>query len=219
MERHSHEELKKLKQKLLKMGLLVEAAVEKATDALLERNRKFAEQVLEEEDVINQLEIEIDDQGHSLSALGQPMAFDLRLITAILKMNTDLERMGDHAVNIAERTLVLLKEPPLDQDLHLLEMTRATLKMVTDALNSFINGDVVLARSVLERDDQIDAFNDELYFQLTLLMEKKPSIVKTGLNLIMISHNLERIADLANNIAEDVVYLQQGKEVRHRIEI
>ena len=218
MERHFHEELKELKQKLLKMGFLVEAAIEKAVDALLNRNSQFAKQVIEEEKIINQLEIEIDDKGHSLSALRQPMAVDLRILTAVLKMNTDLERMGDHAVNIAERTLTLLKEPPLEKDLRLEEMSKAALRMVTDALNSFIREDVELARSVLQCDDEVDAFNDDLYFQVTLSMQKKPSLIRAGINLIMIGHNLERIADLANNIAEDVVYMKQGKEVRHHVE-
>ncbi|OGW85249.1 MAG: phosphate transport system regulatory protein PhoU [Omnitrophica bacterium RIFCSPHIGHO2_02_FULL_46_11] len=218
MERHFHEELKELKQKLLKMGFLVEAAIEKAVDALLNRNSQFAKQVIEEEKIINQLEIEIDDKGHSLSALRQPMAVDLRILTAVLKMNTDLERMGDHAVNIAERTLTLLKEPPLEKDLRLEEMSKAALRMVTDALNSFIREDVELARSVLQCDDEVDAFNDDLYFRISLLMEKSPAFIRSGINLIMIGHNLERIADLANNIAEDVVYIKQGKEVRHHIE-
>ncbi len=218
MERHFHEELKDLKQKLLQMGLLVEAAIEKAMDALLDRNRRFAEQVIEEEETINQLEIEIDDKGHSLCALGQPMAVDLRLVTAILKINTDLERMGDHAVNIAERALALIKEPTLDTDIRLPEMAQATLRMLTDALDAFINSNVDLARNVLQRDDEVDDYNDELYSQLATLMEQKPAITKTGINLVMVAHNLERIADLANNIAEDVIYIKQGKEVRHRVE-
>jgi len=218
MGRYFHEELKDLKQKLLQMGLFVEAAIEKAVDALLNHNRRFAEEVIEEEERINQFEIEIDDKGHSLSALGQPMASDLRLVTAILKINTDLERMGDHAVNIAERTLALFKEPSFDLDLYLPEMARAVLNMLTDALNAFMNEDAELARSVLRKDDEVDTYNDELYTQLSALMEKKPLLVKSGINLIMIGHNLERIADLANNIAEDVVYLKQGKEVRHRVE-
>ena len=219
MERHFHEELKELKQELLKMGLLVEAAIEKSIDALLHRNRNFAQQVIEEERMINQLELAIDDKGHSLSALGQPVAVDLRVLTAILKINTDLERMGDHAVNIAERALALLKEFQLNEtDLRLPDMAQATLQMVTDALNSFVTGDVGLARNVLQYDDEIDAFNDELYFQVTLSMQKKPSLIRAGINLIMIGHNLERIADLANNIAEDVVYMKQGKEVRHHVE-
>ncbi len=218
MERHFHEELKDLRQMLLKMGLRVESAIDKAINSLLNRNGELAELVFEEEKIINQLEIDIDDKGHSLLALGQPMAVDLRMITMVLKINTDLERMGDHAVNIAERVLMMIKEPPIRMNIHLPEMASAAQKMVKDALDSFVNGDAQLARSVLKRDDEVDAYNDGLYVQVERLMEKDASVIKTGTSLIMIGHNLERIADLANNIAEDVIYIKQGKEVRHHIE-
>lgn len=218
MERHFHEELKDYREMLLKMGLRVESAIDKAINALLNRNGELAELVFEEEKTINQLELEIDDKGHSLLALGQPMAVDLRMITMVLKINTDLERMGDHAVNIAERVLMMIKEPPIRMNIHLPEMAAAAQKMVKDALDSFVNSDVQLARSVLKRDDEVDAYNDGLYVQVERLMEKDPTIIKTGTSLIMIGHNLERIADLANNIAEDVIYIKQGKEVRHHIE-
>ncbi len=218
MERHFHEELKELKQTLFKMGFLVEAAIDKAIDSFLMRRAALAEEVLEEEKVINQLELEIDDKGHSLSALGQPMAIDLRMLTAILKINTDLERMGDHAVNIAERALLLIKDVRLEKDVLLQDMAQATLKMVTDALTAFTREDVELARNVLKCDDVIDTFNDDLYCQVSALMEKNPNYVRSGLNLIMVGHNLERIADLASNIAEDVIYLKQGKEVRPQVE-
>jgi len=218
MERHFHEELKRLKGKLLQMGVLVEEAIEKAVRALLERNGSLAEEVFQDETAINQFEIAIDGEGHGLLALGQPMAVDLRLITMMLKINTDLERMGDHAVNIAERTQMLIEEPPLQMNIHLADMAKAAQSMVHDALDSFVNADVDTARNVLKRDDEVDAYNDGLYSQLTTIMEKDPSLTKTGLNLVMVGHNLERIADLANNIAEDVIYLKQGKEVRHRSE-
>ena len=218
MQRHFHDELKELKQKLLRMGLLVEETIEKAIQALLKRDNVIANQVIAGDRVINQLEIEIDDMGHSLLALDQPMAVDLRNITAILKINTDLERMGDHAVNIAERTLVILKEPPITEKLHLPEMALAAQKMVRDALDAFVSGDVGLARNVLLQDDTVDDYKDEVNVKVEALMEKNPSIVRPGMSLIIIAHNLERIADLANNIAEDVIYMRQGKEVRHHIE-
>ena len=218
MQRHLHEELQELKQRLLRMGLLVEETIEKAVQALLKRDSVLANQVIAGDRVINQLEIEIDDKGHGLLALGQPMAVDLRVITSILKINTDLERMGDHAVNIAERTLQILKDPPIIADIHLAEMAKATQNMVRGALDSFVAGDVEIARKVLESDDQVDTYNDELYSKLEDLMEKDNDSVKSGMNLIIIGHNLERIADLANNIAEDVIYMKQGKEVRHHTE-
>lgn len=218
MERHFHEELKDYRELLLKMGLRVESAIDKAINSLLNRNGELAEMVFEEEKIINQLELEIDDKGHSLLALGQPMAVDLRMITMVLKINTDLERMGDHAVNIAERVLMMIKEPPIRMNIHLPEMAAAAQKMMKDAIDAFINGDVQLARSVLKRDDEVDAYNDGLYSQVERLMEKDSSVIKSGTCLIMIGHNLERIADLAGNIAEDVIYIKQGKEVRHHIE-
>lgn len=218
MERHFAEELKTLKQKLFQMGLLVEEAIQKAVESLLTRSPELAAAVLKDEDLINSLEIEIDDRGHALFALAQPMAGDLRLLTMILKINTDLERMGDHAVNIAEKCKALAMEAPLASDFPLHTMAEATQRMVRDALDCFMNENVDLARKVLQSDDKIDDLNDKLYEDMATLMEKDPSSVRRALHIIMIGRNLERIADLANNIAEDTIYLKQGKEVRHHFE-
>lgn len=217
MKRHFHEELEDFKKQLLEMSELVKEAIEAAIEGLLFKKTESAEKVFEMEKKINHLEIEIDDKGHSLLALGQPMANDLRLLTAILKMNTDLERLGDHAVNIAERAIQLAGEPCLKTNI-LPEMTLAVEKMLKDALEAFLSEDVELARQVLQADDEVDAYNDLLYARLEAMMEKDPAIIKAGMKLARIGHDLERIADLANNIAEDVIYLKQGKEVRHRIE-
>jgi phosphate transport system protein len=218
MERHFQEELKALKEKLFQMGLFVENAIEKAVSALLQRDAQMAEEVFEDEKVINQLEIEIDEKGHALFALSQPVAVDLRLLTMILKMNTDLERMGDHAVNIAQRSKALLMREPLATDFPLKDMAAATQKMLRNALDSFMNENIGLARKVLQSDDQIDDYNDSLYETMTLLMQEKPSFVSQAMDMTIIGHNLERIADLANNIAEDTIYYKQGKEVRHHHE-
>ena len=218
MERHFVEELKKLKQKLFQMGLLVEGAIEKSVEALLERSEERVKAVFEEEKQINQLEIEIDETGHSLLALAQPMAGDLRLITMVLKINTDLERMGDHAVNIAEKSQFLFGQPPLALAFPIEAMADATQKMVRDALDCFMNENVDLARRVLQSDDKIDDYNDKLFLDMAALMEKDPSAVRRALCILMIGRNLERVADLANNIAEDTIYLKQGKEVRHHCE-
>jgi phosphate transport system protein len=218
MERHFAEELKTLKQKLFQMGLLVEGAIEKSFEALSERSEERVKTVLEDEKAINQLEIEIDEKGHALFALVQPMAGDLRLLTMILKINTDLERMGDHAVNIAEKSQYLFSQPPLNSDVPIADMAQATQKMVRDALDCFMNENVDLARKVLQSDDKIDDYNDKIYLDMAALMEKEPSAVRRALCYVMISRNLERIADLANNIAEDTIYLKQGKEVRHHFE-
>lgn len=218
MERHFAVELKELKQKLFQMGLLVEGAIEKSFEALTERSEEHVKTVLEGEKAINQLEIEIDENGHALLALAQPMARDLRLITMTLKINTDLERMGDHAVNIAEHSRLLIAQPPLAMDFPLEAMAAAAQKMVRDALDCFMNENVELARKVLESDDKIDDYNDRLSREMAALMEKDPQTVRPALSVIMIGRNLERIGDLANNIAEDTIYLKQGKEVRHHFE-
>ena len=218
MERHFAEELKTLKQKLFQMGLLVEGAIEKSFEVLSERSEDRIKAVFEDEKTINSLEIEIDEKGHAMFALVQPMAGDLRLLTMILKINTDLERMGDHAINIAEKSQYLLSQPPLKLDIPLADMSQATQKMVRDALDCFMNENVELARKVLEGDDKIDDYNDKIYLDMAALMEKDPSSVRRALCYVMISRNLERISDLANNIAEDTIYLKQGKEVRHHFE-
>ncbi|MFZ5802803.1 MAG: phosphate signaling complex protein PhoU [Candidatus Omnitrophota bacterium] len=217
MRRHFHDELKALKQELLRMGLLAEEAIEKAARAVLLRDRKLAEEAFRLEKETNRLEIEIDDKGHNLLALGQPMAVDLRLITMILKINTDLERIGDHAVNIAERAIRLIGDPPMKkvEDTYLTDMAAASQRMLREALDAFINEDVERAQRVLASDDEVDGLNDAIYIEVNEKMQKDPSIVKAGMNIVMIGHNLERIGDLANNIAEDVIYLKEGKEVRH----
>ncbi|MBU9889702.1 MAG: phosphate signaling complex protein PhoU [Candidatus Omnitrophica bacterium] len=218
MERYFHEEFKGLREKLFQMGFLVEGAIEKAVDMTLNRKGSLDVAVFADEELINRLEIEIDEKGHELFALAQPVATDLRLLTMILKINTDLERMADHAVNIVQKGKSLLAEPPLKTDFPLASMTEATQRIVRDALDCFMNENVDLARKVLQSDDKIDDLNDRLYEDMASLMEKDPSTVRRALHLLMVGRNLERIADLANNIAEDTIYLKQGKEVRHHYE-
>lgn len=216
MEHPFHEELKRLKDEWIRMSFRVDEAVAKACEAFLLRDAALAQEVIDGEETINSLEIQIDDKGHSLFALGQPMAVDLRLIAMILKMNTDLERIADHAVNIAEKTLTLLKLPEirLSGD-PLQKMAYAAQRMLRDSLDSFLKEDVELALRVLRSDDGIDQADTSLYGQISGIMEANSSAVEAGIQLVMVSHNLERIADLACNIAEDVIYLKQGREVRH----
>jgi phosphate transport system protein len=216
MERHFHEELQNLKKTMLEMGQRVNVSLDMATQAVLKHDRLLANQVLVDEQAINRMEIEIDEQGHSLFALAQPMARDLRLITMILKINTVLERLGDHAVNIAERVLLLVDEPCLfETKLSFPEMALTANEMVRDSLEAFLVGDVLLAKSVLERDDAVDEYNEHIYNALETIMGEHPEFVVYCLNLVIISHNIERIADLASNIAENVIYSKDGKEVRH----
>ncbi len=218
MDRHFHTDLNHLKQKLVRMGVLVEEAIGKSVEALFDRDVTAAEKVIEGDEAVDRLEIQIDEEAHRLWALQQPVAHDLRSLAMILKINTDLERVGDHAVNIAEYSLALAAEPPIETNLQLKEMAAAVQRMLRDALVSFTMEDVELAQSILRQDDVVDQYNAQLYNRLQELIETDPLITRAGMNLAMIGHNLERIGDLANNIAEDVIYMKQGREVRHHIE-
>jgi len=217
--RHFHEELAELRKQIALMADHVQESIQKAVEALLFKDLQAANEVFKKEEIINRLEIEIDDKAYSLFALGQPMAGDLRLIASILKVNSDLERLGDHGVNIAERARALAGERPFEIDLQLPQMTSAVQKMLKDALRAFIQNNMKLAQEVLESDDVVDTYNDSLYARLEEHLQKDPSLIKTGMKLARIGHDLERIADLANNIAEDTFYLHAGKEVRHRFEM
>lgn len=217
MKRHFDEELKRLKDKLFRMGLIVGEAVTRAAQALFERDSRKAEQVLKGDQEINLSEIEIDEFGHELIALYQPAAVDLRFITMVLKITNDLERIGDQAVNIAEKAIQVNQEPPLKPYEDLPEMSEIAGGMVQEALNAFMQRDAAKAKEILEKDDVIDRMNDRIYEEVQKLMQEKPDTIRQGVALIMISHNLERVADLATNIAEDVIYLTRGIDVRHHI--
>ena len=217
MKRHFEDELKTLKEKLYKMGLRVEEAIRRSIEALMERDSKKAQDVIKHDQEINLQEIEIDEMAHEFIALYQPAAADLRLITMMLKINNDLERMGDQAVNIAEKAMVINQEPPFKASRALQELTDKALRIVRDALDSFMDADPAKAKEILERDDQIDALNDLLYEEVQRIMQAQPEHVRAGVSLIMVSHNLERIGDLATNIAEDVIYVKRGVDVRHHI--
>ena len=217
MKRHFDGELKKVKEKLFRMGLLAEQAVERSTASLFQRDSAMAHEVIKKDQEINLLEIEIDELGHELIALFQPAAVDLRFVTVVLKMTSDLERMGDQAVNIAEKAIVINQEPPLKPYRDLPEMARVTRLMIRDALNAFMERDADKAKKILELDDTIDQLNLKLYDEIQVLMKENPQNIKTGVCLIMVSHNLERLADLATNLAEDVIYLKRGIDIRHHI--
>ncbi len=215
--RYFDEELKKMKEKLFKMGLLVEKAIECSTTSLFKRDCDMAQAVIKGDQEINLYEIEIDELSHELIARYQPAAVDLRLITMVLKITNDLERMGDQAVNIAEKALVINQEPPLKPYQDLPKMAEEARRMVRDALDAFMENDPDKAKAILEQDDQIDQFNDKIYEEIQIILAEKPQHIRTGVSLIMVSHNLERVADLATNIAEDVIYLKRGIDVRHHI--
>lgn len=217
MKRHFDDELKKIKEKVFRMGLLVLEAIKESTDALFERDSRKAQNVIKRDQEVNLQEIEIDEMGHELIALYQPTASDLRLITMVLKINNDLERMGDQAVNIAEKAMILNQEPPVKPFQDLPRVVETVLKMVRDSLDAFMEEDAAKAKTILEADDIIDRSNDQIYEEVQSIMEKNPGNTRAGVSLIMVSHNLERVGDLATNIAEDVIYVNRGVDVRHHI--
>ena len=216
--RHFLAELEELQQRLLEMGGLVESAISNSVLALSERSEAHALQVLTREARINQMEIEIDDFAVSLLALQQPMARDLRFLTVAIKINSDLERMGDLAVNIVQRALSLMRQPLVKPLIDIPQLARLAESMVHKSLDAFVRRDAELAREVLLSDDAVDDLRDAIYDELVNFMERDPSTVSRSLDLIFIARNLERIADHATNIAEDVVFLVQGVDVRHHAE-
>ena len=215
---HFEDDLRALKNRLLSMGALVEERARQAVQALMERRTELAEQVIAGDQEVNDLQIEIDVRCLKLLALQQPMASDLRLITAAMKINADLERIGDQAVNIAENAAQLLAHPPLKPWLNLPRMAEIAQQMTRDALDSFVRRDPVLARSVLERDDEVDQLKDQNFRVLLTYMMADPGTIERALGLILVSRHLERIADHATNIAEDVIFLVEAKDVRHHHE-
>lgn len=217
MKRHFDDEILKIKGKLLKMGLLVEEAIANSAAALFERDSKRAERVVQCDQEINVCEIEIDELGHEFIALYQPAASDLRLLTMILKITNDLERMGDQAVNIAQKALYVNGEPPLIAYDDFRKMYQHVMMMVRDAMNAFMDADLVKAKSILESDDTVDQIDDKIAIEVLKAMKENPAQAQVGVCLILASHNFERIADLATNLAEDVIYLKQGIDVRHHI--
>jgi phosphate transport system protein len=219
MERHHFEtDLQALKNRLLNMGALVEERVHGAIQALMERNIEAAETIAHGDEEVNDLQIEIDDRCLKLLALQQPMASDLRLITSAMKINADLERIGDQAVNIAENAIKMLAHPPLKPLIDLPRMAEIAERMTRDSLDSFVRRDSTLAREVLARDDEVDGLKDTIFRVLLTYMMADPGTIERALSLILISRNLERIADHATNIAEDVIFLVEARDVRHRHE-
>ena len=213
--KHFQEELSDLKHRLLEMGGLVESAIYRSVLAVVEKDAEQAQQVLKNEARINQMEIEIDEFATRLLATQQPMAADLRFLTAAIKINSDLERMGDLAVNIVERALSLMHEPVIRPAIDIPQMAKLTESMVRKSLDSFVRGDAELARTVLLSDDAVDDLRDTIYEELLSFMQKDPSNVRPGVKLMFVARSLERLADHATNIAEDVLFLVQGVEVRH----
>ncbi len=207
-----------LREKILHESSLVEKMIEISIQGLLEKNKNKLEEALEFEEIINSLEVEIEEKCISMIALYQPEARDLRTILMIFKMNSDLERMGDMAVNIITSSQFLINRPSLKQLIDLPNMARETIKMLKNALNSFTEEDVDLAREVCRFDDVIDGYKDQIVRELITYMIADPVNIERSIHLIRITQNLERIADLCTNIAEDTVFIVQGKVIKHNIE-
>jgi phosphate transport system protein len=215
---HFEEELQALKNRLLNMGALVEERVHDATNALIERRPDTAERIIGSDQDVNDLQIEIDDRCLRLLALQQPMASDLRLITAAMKINADLERIGDQAVNIAEQAVRVLAHPPLKPIIDLPRMAEIAERMTRESLDAFVRKDAKLARNILARDDEVDQLKDQVFRVLLTYMMADPGTIERALGLILVSRHLERIADHATNIAEDVIFVVEAKDVRHHHE-
>lgn len=215
METHFQQELNKLKENLLKMAGLAEQAISNAVEALVQRNTSLAEKTIKEDEKINQMEILIDEWCLKLLALHQPMAADLRFITSAMRINIELERIGDLAVNIAERVISLNQEPHLKPYIDIPRMAKITQSMVKDVLDAFVNGDTNLARAVCERDDQVDALNDQVFRELLTYMMADPKTITRAVHLIIVSRCLERIADHTTNIAEGVIFMVKALVIKH----
>jgi phosphate transport system protein len=216
--RHFHEELETLKSHLVAMSGIAEESVRMAVEALLERDAVKARQVVMRDEQLDELELRIDDLAINLLALQQPMAKDLRFITAAMKIGNDLERVGDHAVNIAEELEFILKAAPFPMLPELEEMARIANEMLSDALNAFVLADSRMARQVVHRDDRVDELHENNFRILLTHMMEDPRKITAGMDLFLVSGNIERIADLATNIAEEVVFFVEGRTIKHHAE-
>ena len=213
--RHFQEELEQLKTRLLEMGGLTEENVRLAVQGLVDRDRGTIDRILTGDEPVNRLHIEIDNRCFTLLALFQPMAADLRTIVAAVKINTDLERVGDLAVNIAEAARRYASHPPVKKLIDIPLMAEIAQNMLRDALDAFVRHDVDLAQHVLDEDDRLDALKTQIFRELLTFMLQDPFTIEPALDLILVSRHLERIGDHATNIAEDVIFIVSARDVRH----
>lgn len=216
--RHFHDELSELKSTLLAMSAEAQTALSASVEALLQRDSTKAAQVISGDHRIDGFELEIEEQVVKLLATQQPMARDLRLLMAAMKISNDLERVGDHAVNIAQSAERLLVSPPIAPEPEIVEMARLARRMLADALDAFVRADAPAGRALCRRDDQVDGLHDSVFRILLTHMMETPHIISAAMELFLVSRNLERVADLATNIAEDVVFMVEGKTIKHHAE-
>ena len=213
--RHFQEELEQLKGRLLEMGGLAEEHVRLAVKGLVDRDRDLIDRVMASDGAVNALHIEIDQRCFTLLALYQPMAVDLRAIVAAVKINTDLERVGDLAINIVEAARQYVQHPPVKKLIDIPRMATIAQAMLRDALDAFVRRDTALAQRVLDQDDVLDDLKTQIFRELITYMLQTPATIEPALDLILISRHLERIGDHATNIAEDVIFMVSAKDVRH----
>jgi phosphate transport system protein len=215
MERHFEHDLEEQKQRLLRMAGLAEMAVHQAMQAVFDKDEGMAKRVLEEERAINELQLEIDERVMQMLALHAPLAADLRFLLASARINNDLERIGDQAVNIAEAAVRILRHPQVKPYVDLPRMSGLVEGMVRDSLNALVQRTPELARTVLRRDDEVDSLRNRIFHELLTYMMENPVVIFPAFELILVTKNLERIGDHATNIAEDVIYMVAGLDVRH----
>jgi phosphate transport system protein len=214
-ETHFQKELEELKENLLTMAAIVEEAIRNSVQSLVKRDSDLARKAFDVEDQINKMENAIDEMCLKLLALRQPMAADLRFITSAMKITTDLERMGDQAVNISERAISLNEEPQIKPYIDIPRMAEIAQSMVKDVLDAFVNRDPKLARSVCARDDVVDGLNDQVVRELLTYMVSDPKTITRSVHLMIVARCLERIADHATNIAEDVIFMVDALVIKH----
>ncbi len=209
------EEISKLKKMLFEMATSVEEMIAKSIKALKDRNMIMAEEVIKSDAKINEMEIDIDNLCIRILALYHPEAEDLRTVSMIMKINNDLERIGDHAVNIAEKTIYLADKPPVKPLIDIPKMADKAIQMLQESLDAFVNKDAELAVEVCKRDDEVDSLEPQIVRELITYMIGDPQTIDRSLNLILIAREIERVADLATNIAEDTYYIVSGKSLKH----
>jgi phosphate transport system protein len=218
LERHFDQDLEALKDQLLRMGGRAEAIVQKSVEALKRRDKALANEVFADDHAIDRMEIEIDERCVSLLALRQPMAKDLRFITAALKISNDLERVGDHAVNIAGSATRLSDQPPLKPLVDIPRMADMAAAMLRESLDAFVRRDAATARRLVRRDDAVDDLNHQLFRELISFMIEDPTSITRAMELVLVARNLERVADLATNVAEEVVFIAEARIIKHHAE-
>jgi phosphate transport system protein len=218
MHRHFHEELADVRSRLVTMSGAAEAALALAVEALLTRDAERARRVIHGDRDLDSRELELEERCIALLALQQPMARDLRMLTSVMRIANDLERVGDHAVNIAQSATRVSGARPIVPEQEIVLMARLTREMLADAIDAFIRGDAAAGREICRRDDQVDALNRSVFRILLTHMMEDPQMISTGMELFLVSRNLERVADLATNIAEGVVFLVEGKSIKHHAE-